>query len=61
MAEVPDAGIPPQEVERRLEDLRALYKFGLALQAMRFVDTPSEVRERTAPPPPRRPPPESSK
>ncbi len=61
MAEVPDAEILPEEVERRLEDLRELYKFGLALQEMRFVDTPSQVRERTAPPPFRPSPPDSSK
>ena len=60
MAEVPDVGIPPHEVERRLEELRALYKFGLALQEMRFVDTHSEVREPPAPPPSRPSPPEPS-
>lgn len=61
MADVPDAGIPPQEVKRRLDELRALYKFGLALQAVRFVDPPSEVRERPAPPPSPPSPPDSSK
>lgn len=49
MARAPDAGIPPQEVERRLEELRALFQFGLALRDARFVDGASVVREEPPP------------
>lgn len=55
--DAPDAGIPASEVERRLEELRALFRFGLALLDARFVDAPSEVRE---PPPRRSDPPDAS-
>ncbi|MCY2960717.1 MAG: hypothetical protein NTY35_11175 [Planctomycetota bacterium] len=51
MSDAPDAGIPPAEVARRLEELRALYKFGLALTRVRFVDEPDQVREGPPPPP----------
>jgi hypothetical protein len=43
--DAPDAGIPSSEVERRLEELRALHRLGLALLDVRFVDAPTEVRE----------------
>jgi len=49
LASGPDAGIPREEVERRLEELRALYRFGRALLEARFVDEPSRVAE--VPPP----------
>ena len=44
-----DAGIPPEEVERRLEELRALYTFGIALMSARFLDGTSAVRDGPAP------------
>lgn len=54
VADAPDAGIPPREVERRLEELRALFRLGVALRSVRFVDEPSAVHEeapkREAPP-----------
>lgn len=56
VANAPDAGISPQEVGRRLDELRALYLFGLALRESRFVDEPSVVREES--PPYGEPPPE---
>ena len=45
IVDVPDAGIPPKEVERRLEELRALYKLGLALREVRFLEPESEARD----------------
>jgi hypothetical protein len=55
LADAVDAGIPPEEVERRLEELRAIYRFGVALRDARFVDAPSRVAE--TPPPFGEPPP----
>lgn len=43
MSDARDAGIPPQEVERRLEELRALYKLGMALRDVRFIEPVPEV------------------
>jgi hypothetical protein len=45
-----DAGIPPEEVERRLEELRALFKLGVALREVRFLDGADVVREKPTPP-----------
>ena len=48
MTEAPFAGIPPQEVERRLRELAQLHELGMALRDVRFVDPriPDRVRER---------------
>lgn len=58
MSDSRDADIPTAEVERRLEELRALYKLGIALRSARFLDGSSEVRDGPPPtwdPPPPRP------
>jgi len=48
MTEAPSAGIPPDEVERRLRELGQLFELGMALRDVRFVDPriPGRVRER---------------
>jgi hypothetical protein len=50
MPEDPSAGIPPEEVERRLRDLGQLYELGMALREVRLVDPTraDRVRERSA-------------